>query len=237
MIQKYKGYEVAYVEYDVKRDIYALIDSEERLVAELKRHEYLSQPQLRTIGNSHGKYRKPSSPLRGGPARQPGNTVSGGTIVLAGAFVTFTINPNGTLTIDTDYPGPVEDAGIRAGEVTAQRCWWVRDRRLFSVYMSSVEWHPNTPVSGDVSVGYGVHGFKTHDDLARYRSDAIAWKAQSHYRCCDCPMCRGMYPDLVSGTVSMWGQIVEHERGYRAEHAKIVSLDTDDQWLRMKYGV
>lgn len=40
----------------------------------------------------------------------------------------------------------------------------------------------------------------------------------------------------VCGTIKLWGQVVEHERGYRAEFARIVSLDAiyalgyDDGW-------
>ena len=46
---------------------------------------------------------------------------------------------------------------------------------------------------------------------------------------------------LVRGTIKMWGEVVEHDTGYRAEFAKIVSLDevatgeVDIETLRRKY--
>jgi len=57
---------------------------------------------------------------------------------------------------------------------------------------------------------------------------------------------------LVFGSVRMWGTVIEHERGYRAEHTKVHSLDTitsgpefttmrddgsDLEVLRLIYGV
>lgn len=33
------------------------------------------------------------------------------------------------------------------------------------------------------------------------------------------------YSDLVWGKVALWGDVVEHELGYRAEHAKLLSLE------------
>lgn len=47
---------------------------------------------------------------------------------------------------------------------------------------------------------------------------------------------------VVAGTVKMWGDVVEHERGYRAEFAKLNSLDAiygpgDLDALREKYGL
>jgi hypothetical protein len=45
---------------------------------------------------------------------------------------------------------------------------------------------------------------------------------------------------MAIGAVKLWGEVVEHERGYRAEHAKIVSIDAvcgvvDIERLRAKY--
>ena len=45
---------------------------------------------------------------------------------------------------------------------------------------------------------------------------------------------------LVSGTIKMWGDVIEHERGYRAEFAKVNSIDVifgdcDIEILRRRY--
>jgi hypothetical protein len=47
---------------------------------------------------------------------------------------------------------------------------------------------------------------------------------------------------FVAGTVKMWGDVVEHERGYRAEYAKLNSIDEmhgpgDIDAIRARYGV
>ena len=47
--------------------------------------------------------------------------------------------------------------------------------------------------------------------------------------------------DVIFGTIKMWGEIVEHELGYRAEFAKIISLDQGNPKsltkLRTIYGL
>lgn len=48
---------------------------------------------------------------------------------------------------------------------------------------------------------------------------------------------------VAYGAVKMWGEVVEHERGYRAQFAKLVSLTfvvgdlVNEYALRKKYGV
>lgn len=220
---KYREHVIAFIEFIVKDDTYALFDPDDKLVATLKRHEYLSQPQLRRIGNSHGRYRKSNSPLRGSTSGKSGRTGPIGTTFHAFP-ITFTA-AGGTI---SDYSGydAIENSGIRAGEITACRCWWHRDGRLFSVYMYDCEWLPNTPMVGDVFIGHGVHGFKDRTDLFMYTTLALFSKNVF-----------SKYNELVTGTVSMWGEMVEHERGYRAQYAKIISLDTKDEYLRRKFGV
>jgi len=49
------------------------------------------------------------------------------------------------------------------------------------------------------------------------------------------------YPSFALGTVHLWGEVVEHERGYRASHAAVRSIDeaygVDLADLRNRYGV
>lgn len=212
---KYKTHEIAFVEFIVNDDEYALFDPDDNLVATLKRHEYLSQPQLRRIGNSNGRHRKTSSKIRNSPIGKPSFTVSVGTLV------PFTVSIISYERADE----PIQDAGIRAGEITGRRAWWRMGNKLFSIYMTSCEWFPGVPVIGDVSSGYGVHSFKEATHLIDYAMSV--WFLSSPQ----------FASSLVTGTVSMWGEIVEHERGYRAQYAKIISLDTKDEDLKKRYGV
>ena len=40
----------------------------------------------------------------------------------------------------------------------------------------------------------------------------------------------------VVGSVLLWGNVVEHERGYRAEFGKVRSLDYIDEWAIRQNG-
>ncbi len=63
---------------------------------------------------------------------------------------------------------------------------------------------------GLLKSNYGVHSFKDS-------ASAIAY-AKKWTRCTSCP--------YVIGTVEMWGVVWEHARGYRAQFAKIRSLES-----------
>ncbi len=112
--------------------------------------------------------------------------------------------------------------GIRAGEIVAYRAWlvkvprWFRDGddRLHSVYMRDYVWRPDEPASGDVRT-HGIYSFR----------DAVLSRDQ--YRHCSEP--------LLFGMVKIWGEVVEHEWGYRSQFGKIVSLDYGDPELLEKF--
>jgi len=108
--------------------------------------------------------------------------------------------------------------GIRAGEFVAYRAWrvsinpegWFQrssDDRLHSVYMRDYVWHPDQPASGDVQT-HGIYSFR----------DVIRSNDQYGYTSV-------MDEPLLFGKVKIWGEVIEHEAGYRSEFGKIVSLD------------
>jgi hypothetical protein len=114
--------------------------------------------------------------------------------------------------------------GIRVGEIIAYRAWrvlgsnWMRrgDNRLHSVFINDYVWLPDRPASGDVRE-HGIYSFK---DVIRSRGQyghPLVWRA------------------LLFGSVKIWGDIVEHEAGYRSQFAKIVSLDYGDPELLEKF--
>jgi hypothetical protein len=115
--------------------------------------------------------------------------------------------------------------GIRVGEIIAHRAWrvmgpgWLRrkDDRLHSVLMSDYVWHPDEPASGDVRT-HGIYSFRNViKSAADYGYDAAV---------------RG---PILFGKIKIWGEIVEHEAGYRSEFGKIVSLDYGDPELLGKF--
>ena len=83
--------------------------------------------------------------------------------------------------------------------------------------MRDYVWYPDKPASGDVRT-YGIYSFR----------DVIRSKEEYGYD-------PGVDGPLLFGKVKIWGEIVEHEEGYRSEFGKIASLDYGDPELLDKF--
>ena len=95
---------------------------------------------------------------------------------------------------------------IRPGEIIAWRAWDVDGDppRLKSVAMGTA-WAPGLPLVGDPSTStQGVHAWKTKAGVLKY--------------------IQGMRNKVI-GEVELWGTVIEHEDGYRAEYAAVKSLE------------
>lgn len=118
----------------------------------------------------------------------------------------------------------ISHLGIRVGEIIGYRAWrvsegsWFRHspERLCSVFISSYIWDPDKPASGDVRT-HGIYSFR---DVVRSMDQ--------------CARVIGGSPFLF-GKVKIWGEVVEHEWGYRSEFARIVSLDSGNLKLLAKF--
>lgn len=110
--------------------------------------------------------------------------------------------------------GPVfEDAGIKAGEVVAYRAWRLRDGILYSCYQSNFSWKPGETVEGNPdNLSEGVHAFKSMLNACRY---GVSYDGDGK---------------IVTGTVELWGDVYEHERGYRASKAAIKWIDDSPEY-------
>lgn len=117
-------------------------------------------------------------------------------------------------------PKPVEDGGIVVGEIVAWRCWNLTAGCLLRSIAVDSTWTPGQPMSaGDGPHGAdweakfphsgGVHAWKKKEDAFKYGAAGVGPQG------------------AIIGTVRLSGQVIEHERGYRAEVAEIASLD----WL------
>lgn len=100
----------------------------------------------------------------------------------------------------------VEDAGIRAGEIIAYRAWKLIDGILHSM-AADFAWVPGEIASGDPGSGLGVHAFKSLGDAV----GQYGWAASNSQ-------------PVIFGTVALWGTVIEHEKGYRAEFGAIDSI-------------
>lgn len=101
---------------------------------------------------------------------------------------------------------PLESAGVTVGELVGWRVWRLRNGFLQS-FSASYCWFPGYPVHGspdDYGEG-GIWAFKEpHHALYKLNK---------------------MGDESVMGSVWLWGDVVEHDIGYRAEFAEIRSID------------
>lgn len=219
----YRGQHVELVEYNRKTETYAVINVHGEIVAELKRHEYLSQPQLKQVRHTSGKHRRARAAVYSDPAGQSGFPGQTGAIFFtsAGKFTWF------GAPADPEPEKPIPNAGIRAGEVIAYRGWAIKGDRLFSVYKHECEWHPGKPMKGDTREEYGVHAFKDAQDTSEYvdyYASGLGWVYINLLTSINYRTERVRF--YAIGKVALWGEIVEHERGYRAEFCKVLSIDS-----------
>lgn len=118
-------------------------------------------------------------------------------------------------------PGPIKSAGIRTGEIIGWRAWRLTKKGVLRSMAVDCLWQPGQTVSVNsvleqcgypdrwnrmpvAQYGAGIHAFK---DLQTVADNYGVFR-------------RGAY-----GTVALWGEVIEHEWGYRAEFARIASID------------
>lgn len=129
---------------------------------------------------------------------------------------------------------------ITVGELVGYRLWRITklDGELWLRSIAAkVLWRPGVQVNGDLNavvcrlllrgpVFGGVFSYKSMDYL---RGDVDPEDLHGRYsfrsKCGDLDDSLGGYIGLAIGTVHCWGEVVEHEYGYRAEHARLTSID------------
>ncbi len=144
---------------------------------------------------------------------------------------------------------PIPYAGIRAGEIIGYRAWKVFHNLNLSSLAHLFIWEPGATIEGDlnevvmtsfdgfnlISIYGGVYAYA---DESPCQAERERWQRRLISTGDDIYRLYG----IALGTVKLWGEVVEHERGYRAQYAKIASLDevigdVDLQALRDKYNV
>lgn len=181
-----------------------------------------------------GRYRQSTKKIRSStdPASGTSTGTSGIPVTQFAGPAGFTAGFAGSTTAGPassgGVTGPVfEDAGIKAGEVVAYRAWRLRDGILHSCYRSDFPWQPGEVVEGDPDkLSEGVHAFKSLLNACRYGVGYDEYSSDEK---------------IVTGTVELWGDVYEHERGYRASKAAIKWIDDSPEYdakaLRKLYGL
>ena len=112
-------------------------------------------------------------------------------------------------------PAPhIEPASIKLGEIIGWRCWKV-DGGLIKSMAADILWAPGDPMKHNSKLGSiladtsgGVHAWFDATGAINYLRDYAAEPGP-----------------FIVGKVALWGDVIEHERGYRAEFAKPVSFE------------
>lgn len=113
---------------------------------------------------------------------------------------------------------PLPNAGITVGEIIGWRFWFVTDEGLLQSTFSPAIWFPGEPmtvnhISSTATVedrgGAGVYAFKTREDAEK---EAFIYRFTRPVQTC------------VIGSVRLWGDVIEHETGWRAQFAMIEKL-------------
>ena len=98
---------------------------------------------------------------------------------------------------------------ISAGEIIGWRFWKLHDGLLRSVYIPYI-WHPGVfERSSSKQGGFknpGYHAFRNKEQAEREMSEYTNWTP------------------FVIGSVAMWGEVIEHEHGWRSEFAAVRSI-------------
>lgn len=165
------------------------------------------------LGGKVGKHRYPR-PQTSGSATDPTHPANLGATTISQITGTGTFNR-------AFKSSPVEDAGIRAGEIIAYRAWSLNQEGLLHSMIIPHVWeqgvvekiNAGTEICPDNSVGF--YAFKTMDKVERE-----FWWAEKY--------------GVIYGEVALWGTVIEHEHGYRGEFAKIVKLCN---WTDARFGL
>jgi hypothetical protein len=139
-----------------------------------------------------------------------------------------------------DAPDPI------IGEVEAYRAFEVVNDHLDSVGLGAHRWTPGTNRArchlAGKHLGSRTVWVNDPDDptgLAEREEEALSAHGRIPAVNCSCGFyvfkdesaCRaefGEHPSVVIGRVLIWGRAIEHAEGYRAEHARITALITED---------
>lgn len=162
---------------------------------------------------------------------------------------------------------PIPNEGIRAGELTGYRLWWVVNdggKDWLCSFAHRQLWTPGEIMVGDTNdilahdpIGgdhlyAGVYAFNDTYYLAREAAEAEKELRKTGDEWKSMAALRRWHPysetrRFAVGTVKMWGDVVEHKRGYRAQFARVQSIDDvcgeargdgrDLAYLRRRYGV
>ena len=183
-------------------------------------------------GAKNGKHRRASKKVHASTAGRAGDGPGGAGKVSPAVYTT--VVPFRAVYAPNTQPIPY--AGIRAGELIGHRLWWVIREGRGEDWICSIAhrrlWEPGETVYGDTNelvssvfneIYGGVYAFSLEEHLiSEVASQKYAVWTKSLWDSFDLPphlpFWFGWDPleetrTFVSGTIKMWGDVVEHETG------------------------
>lgn len=194
---------------------------------------------------AHGRDRKPNPPTHRDPAQRTDHSSRADD-----AIDTFTYTWR-AIPLPTFAPPSIPYAGVRAGEIIGHRMWWITIDGLCSFAHYRI-WQPGETITGDLNAEVGgnvwfkpiyggIYSYATidqlHQELARMNIFDAAFPQATHFA--DQPRPTAFY-GIAIGAIKCWGEVIEHERGWRAQFAKLHTIDsvigiTNIEALRERY--
>lgn len=124
---------------------------------------------------------------------------------LQAQYAKYIAYQNLTTPIGVDTSEPIPLKAFKVGEIVAHRGWGINPDGFLTSMSAGAVWAPGEPMEGKTKSATehnGVYAFKTCKD---YLTANLGLP--------------------VFGKVALWGDVIEHELGYRAQFAKIISID------------
>jgi hypothetical protein len=143
----------------------------------------------------------------------------------------------GFISVDPFAPPVIPYAGVIAGEITSHRMWYVlTDDSLCSVAHHFI-WKPGAVIEGNLNevvhrnfwsgktIYGGVYSYANQDHIDREIAEysVYGWPTLVQFGF-DQPALTIF--GIAIGTIKCWGEVIEHEKGYRAQYAKLTSIDS-----------
>ncbi len=196
-----------------------------------------------------GRNRRPSAPTHRDP---PDRTNSGVDPGSQDTTTSWAILPGGiTFIYPISLPTPptIPYAGVRAGEIIGHRMWLIREDNYLGSLAHDFIWQPGATIEGKVHevvdpdpfmlfrpIMGGVYSYfdahqLTPEVLIRC-GYGLPFNARSGF----------IVYGLALGAIKCWGEVIEHQKGWRAQFAKLQSIncvigEVDLNQLRSKYYV
>ena len=178
-------------------------------------------PPHHMIGDENGRYRHTGKKAHGRSAGQPDSSPGGADPAATG-----------------NEAGGSLSSGIRAGEIIAYRAWGIIQEGEYKGYLGSMVvpylWLPNA---------INKSGGRPNPALANTKDYTTMWcsetlESDGFYAFKTIEKAGKEYSEgdaVVLGKVALWGNVIEFTEGYRAEYAKIISIDkVKARWVKWR---